>query len=665
MGLSIGIDLGTTTSVVGYIKGGRPEVVPFKPYSHTTAPSVVQARDGEILVGAEAKENMPFFSKDTIWSIKRFMGRSPGDPDLERARQLVPYRVDDPPAGKADLAVHFNGSVYTPVDISAMILRKLVEDASEALGQRPTDAVITVPAYFSERQIEATRRAGRQAGLNVRRVLDEPTAAALAYGLDLDSSVEKTILVFDLGGGTFDVSILMLTGGQFTTVTIAGDNFLGGDDFDNVLLEHFMEILSANNPGIREEASARAHLKKLSEAAKIALSSTNVHRVDAFLQIREDRPPVRLSTKVERSWFEAQCKPLVERATNQVFIALKKAGMERSEIQNVVMVGGSTGIPAVVQAVQSIFDESKISRGLNPMLCVAQGAAILAESFGEGRTESELVQCCTSKPRGIELEDGGFDTIIAAQTYYPMDDPEWRDYRIAGRGQRQLKIAVYEGEDQVARKNEWQGDVVIDFSEALPEGTPVRVGIRLDNSGTTLLSVEVERRPNAVKEAKVERTERGPDPRTQQDNKKKPVDTQFVLRLLNMYLMECEGILGLYPTSKKLLMDGLNRLNRAIEISSPQQANTTAEQILTDLNGIEPPVEVYFFGKIFSQRGGNPVRQERLRKGVREADAAIASRNVAELNRALGQMAPAVQEQFDESGESNARVSSFAGLRRG
>ncbi len=258
----IGIDLGTTNSVVSFIRNGRPEVVPFKPYSRNTCPSVVQNRDDELLVGDDAKENMPLYPEDTIWSVKRFMGRSPGDPDLEKARKLVPYTVEDPPPGKADLVVKFAGKVLTPVDISAYILKKLIDDAAEALGARPTEAVITVPAYFSERQIDATRRAGRQAGLNVRRILDEPTAAALAYGLDLDANTDRTILVFDLGGGTFDVSILMLTGGQFTTMTIAGDNFLGGDDFDNVLLDHFLDLLEQGPAKGRGVTRARGPISR-------------------------------------------------------------------------------------------------------------------------------------------------------------------------------------------------------------------------------------------------------------------------------------------------------------------------------------------------------------------------------------------------------------------
>ncbi len=258
------------------------------------------------------------------------------------------------------------------------------------------------------------------------------------------------------------------------------------------------------------------------------MSTSNVHRVDQFLQLDPEKPPIRLSTKVERQWFDEKTKHLVDRAIEQVHIALKKAGMDASEIQNVVMVGGSTGIPAIQNAVQRVFKPEIVSHGLNPMLCVAQGAAILAESIGEGR-ELEVVQCCTSKPRGIELSDGAFDAILAAQTYYPMESPEWRRYKTTGRAQRQLRIAVYEGEKRVARDNEWQGDVMIDFNDGLPENTPVRVGVRLDNSGTTLLSVEVEGFPNAVKEAKVERIDRKPDASEKEEQKSEKLPNHAAL----------------------------------------------------------------------------------------------------------------------------------------
>ena len=286
MGIRIGIDLGTTNSAVAYMKGGAPQVL-ANLQGDSWTPSVVQDFGGRLLVGKEARENLPYAPGDTVWSIKRFIGRSAGDPQFERARRLVSYRVDNPPPGKTELVVHLGARTYTPTEISAMILRRLAEDVAATLGEQPSGAVITVPAYFTERQKAATREAGALAGLKLLMILDEPTAAALAYGVDLDAKAEKTVLVFDLGGGTFDISALLVTGGLCTTLSIAGDNFLGGDDFDNVLVEHLLSNEAEQRRrqcggpgGPRVPQRRRDH-----ESARRRRFS----QVDAFIRLRRGR----------------------------------------------------------------------------------------------------------------------------------------------------------------------------------------------------------------------------------------------------------------------------------------------------------------------------------------------------------------------------------------
>ncbi len=664
MAQRVGIDLGTTNSVVSYVKGGRPEVVANLQGEYWT-PSVVQDRGGgQILVGKEAKDNMAYVPEATIWSIKRFIGRSPGDAELEKARKLVPYKVLDPAEGKTDLRVELGGKEQTPIEISAIILRKLIDDTAVALGSRPTEAVITVPAYFSERQKEATRQAGRLAGINVRRILDEPTAAALAYGMDLDAGAEKNLLVFDLGGGTFDVSVLILTGGQFTTLRITGDNFLGGDDFDNVILLKLLSILEAQK-GVdySGDPKVRAHLKKAAEQAKIALSSTTSHQVDTFIPPEPARPELlMISTRLERSWFEEECRPLVDRVMAQVSRALKEASMDAADIHHVLLVGGSSRIPVVQKAVEAVFGASRVSREMNPMLCVAQGAAILAETIGEGR-EEEVITRCTAKPMGIELADGNFDPIIQENTYYPLEEAIKQHYRTTGKNQRELRVSVFEGDAKVAAKNEWVGDVVAGFGDGLPEGVPVTVGFRIDRDGILYVTVDVEGRPGAVKESRVERSNRPRPPVKKPDDKTKTTPEQAT-RVIGAFLSICDRCFRFFPDQKKNLSTAVGRISRALENGTDAEAERAADEGMKMVNDQPPHLDLYFFGTLISQDSGNLARADKLRRDLGEADRACAANDFPAFEAALVRIQPLVKQGMDEKGSSGGAAAMLAGLRK-
>jgi molecular chaperone DnaK len=653
MGLRVGIDLGTTNSVVSYVRGGRPEVVANLQGEYWT-PSVVQDLGGRVLVGKEAKENMPFVPQATIWSIKRFIGRSPGDVELERARKLVPYTIEDPPPGKTDLLVSLGGKKHTPIDVSAMILRKLVDDTEASLGERPTDAVITVPAYFSERQKEATRQAGRAAGLKVQRVLDEPTAAALAYGMDSDPDAQKTLLVFDLGGGTFDVSLLMLTSGMFTTLKITGDNFLGGDDFDNVILQRLLELVKQQTGGDHSaDPKVRAQLKKVAEGAKIALSSSNVHPVDSFIPPEGNRPLIALSTRLERAWFEQATRHLVDRAMEQVHRALKESETGVGEVDHVLMVGGSSRIPQVLKGVEQLFGASKISRQLNPMLCVAQGAAILAQTIAEGKSEDDLVVRVTSKPLGIALANGDFDVIIARETPYPMEEPHRGRYKTTEPNQREIRIEVFEGEEKKAEANEWVGDVMARFGEDLSQGTSVDVAFRLDRDGVQFVTVDVAGRPGVVKDARVERGERK---KKAEPAKPPPPGADRVLRFLATMQKACAGILRVLPRDAEMVKTAVTRLERAIELGDPAETEKAVEAGNKCINEVHQDVYIYFIAWNEVANPENPTRGKMFDEQLRVADQALASGDNRGYNAAMETLAKGVEQVLKERGPAGAGV---------
>jgi len=370
----IGIDLGTTNSVMAYWKRKEPRCID-NAESRTLTPSVVMSYAGQELIGDQAKDSAKADPINAIFSIKRFMGRQFQDAPVQKALSQVAYKVREAPNGEVE--VQLGGHYYTPTEISAKILSKLKHDAEQSLGGEVTHAVITVPAYFTQKQKNATREAGKLAGLHVLRIITEPTAAALAYGVDAQSDDSRTILVFDMGGGTFDISIMSISGGNFDVRHIEGDNFLGGDDFDYRLVEFIMsEIKRSTGLDLRDDVKARRIVKDEAEKAKIRLSQTASISVNlADIARKPDGLPITVSFELKRERFESLIEDLVARAVDLVRKALKEAEMTPNDIDRVLLVGGSTKVPLVVRLLVDVFG-NKVDTTINPMECVALGAAV-------------------------------------------------------------------------------------------------------------------------------------------------------------------------------------------------------------------------------------------------------------------------------------------------
>ncbi|MGH2411160.1 MAG: molecular chaperone DnaK, partial [Chloroflexota bacterium] len=374
MGKVIGIDLGTTNSCVAVMEGGEPVVIPNAEGNRTTPSVVAFTKGGERLVGQVAKRQAITTSENTVFSVKRFMGRKFNDPDVDRDKRLVPYKVVA--RNNGDVAVDVMGKQYTAPEISAMILGKLKADAEAYLGSKVTQAVITVPAYFNNSQREATKDAGKIAGLEVLRIINEPTASALAYGLD--KKKDEKIAVYDLGGGTFDISILELGDGVFEVKSTNGDTHLGGDDFDQRIINWLAdEFRREQGIDVREDRVALQRLKEAAEKAKIELSSAMTTEINLPFVTADASGPKHLVMTLTRSKLEQLVGELIERSKQPVLLALKDAGLKASDINEVVLVGGQTRMPAVQAMVKDLFGREP-NRGVNPDEVVAIGAAIQA-----------------------------------------------------------------------------------------------------------------------------------------------------------------------------------------------------------------------------------------------------------------------------------------------
>ena len=407
MAKAIGIDLGTTNSVAG-IKKGDIKILLNREGEETTESCVgwykSRKGDGQVLVGGPAIDKMLSAPEDTIISIKRLMGRAYSDPDVQKVKKKFLYEVVLPSDGTDDdLRVVMGGKQYSPIQISSMILKKIKEDAEERLNDKVEQAVITVPAYFTDKQIDATRKAGWVAGLKVQRVLAEPTAAAIAYEVDnIDDNTAKTILIYDLGGGTFDVSILSIAGGVFAELGKTGNMWLGGDDFDQKIIDYVIEKVEEEY-GIDiekiEESKRRRFklaLKKEAEKAKKALSSTiNTDITMIGMLEDEERNLIDVVVDLSRDQFEQMIQNDIKKSIELVHTAIKNAYLSPEQIDNVILVGGSTMIPMTKRALTDVFDKDRVLVNVDPMKCVAQGAGILAARLGE---EIECPECKTPNP---------------------------------------------------------------------------------------------------------------------------------------------------------------------------------------------------------------------------------------------------------------------------
>ena len=480
MGKIIGIDLGTTNSCVSVMEGNEPVVI-TNAEGHRTTPSVVAFTDGmERKVGDPAKRQAITNPKRTVFSIKRFMGEKYDNVANDIAR--APYAIvrGDNNTPRVDI----DGRLYTPQEISAIILQKMKKTAEDYLGQEVTEAVVTVPAYFSDSQRQATKEAGEIAGLKVSRIINEPTAAALAYGLDKKESDMK-VAVYDLGGGTFDISILELGDGVFEVKSTNGDTHLGGDDFDHVLIDYMAEAFKAEHQiDLRQDPMALQRLKEAAEKAKIELSSTTTTEINLPYIMPVNGIPQHLVMPLTRAKFEQLCDHLVQKTIEPCRIALRDAGLSASDIDEVILVGGSTRIPAIQQVVEQFFGKAP-NKSVNPEEVVAIGAAIQGGVL-TGEVKDVLLLDVTPLSLGIETLNGVFTKLIEANTTIPTRKSEV--FSTASDNQPSVEINVCQGERPMARDNKSLGRFHLDGIPAAPRGVP-QIEVTFDIDANGILSV--------------------------------------------------------------------------------------------------------------------------------------------------------------------------------
>src|SRR5687767_9964435 len=482
----LGIDLGTTNSVMAVIEAGDPTILENAEGNRLT-PSVVAVnpKTSEQIVGQVARRQAITNPENTVFSVKRFMGRKFSDPQVQEALKHVPYKVKA--AANGDVRVIMGDKDFSPPEISAMILRKMKQDAEAKLGEKITQAVITVPAYFNDSQRQATKDAGTIAGLEVLRIINEPTAASLAYGLDRKGK-EETIAVYDLGGGTFDVSILRVGEGVFEVIATNGDTFLGGDDFDQKIIDWITdEFKREQGIDLKQDRMALQRLKEAAEKAKIELSSVMQTEVNLPFVTADASGPKHLALTLTRSKLEQLTADLVERTAVPCQQAMKDAGLTASQIDEVVLVGGMTRMPAVQEKVKSMFGKEP-HKGVNPDEVVAIGAAIQAGVL-KGEVKDVLLLDVTPLTLGLETLGGVMTPLIPRNTTIPTAKTE--TFTTAADGQTSVEVHVLQGERPMANENKTIGRFVLDGILPAPRGVPqVEVTFDIDANGILNVSAK-------------------------------------------------------------------------------------------------------------------------------------------------------------------------------
>ena len=524
MGKIIGIDLGTTNSAFAYMVAGKPEVITNSEGDRTTPSVVAITKKGDRLVGKVAQRQRVTNPENTIYGIKRLIGRKFDDKEVQNDKKNAAYKIVDK---GGNVAVELDGEKYTPERISAMILSKIKADAEAFLGEKVTEAVITVPAYFDDSQRQATKDAGKIAGLEVRRIVNEPTAAAMAYGLEKNE--DQKIVVFDLGGGTFDVSVLELGDGVFEVKSTNGDTHLGGEDFDNKIVDYILKDFEANNGiDLRKDAAAMQRIKDEAEKAKKELSTAAEVEINLPYITADADGPKHLELTLTRAKLEELVSDLLDQLDGPVNRALKDADLKPSDIDEVVMVGGMTRMPAVVERVKKLFGKDPM-QGVNPDEVVAVGAAIQGGVLA-GDVKDVLLLDVTPLTLGIETMGGVRTPLIDRNTTIPTSKSEV--FSTAADNQNQVEIHVLQGEREFARDNKSLGRFILDGIAPAPRGIPqIEVTFNLDANGILNVtakdkgtgkeqSITIQNSGNMSKED-IERAQKDAEAHASEDKKKK------------------------------------------------------------------------------------------------------------------------------------------------
>lgn len=599
MGKIIGIDLGTTNSAFAYMVAGKPEVITNAEGDRTTPSVVAVTKKGERLVGKIAQRQRVTNPKNTIYGIKRLIGRKFTDKEVSDDLDIMPYKIVK--KGNA-VAVELGGKEYTPEEVSAMILSKIKADAEAFLGEKVTEAIITVPAYFDDAQRQATKDAGKIAGLEVKRIINEPTAAALAYGLE--GKKDEQIAVFDLGGGTFDISILELGDGVFEVKSTNGDTHLGGEDFDNIIVNYLIdEFKKESGIDIKNDAAAMQRVKDEAEKAKKELSSATQVEINLPFLTADAEGPKHFEYTLTRAKLEEMVKPLLDRLVAPVEKALKDAKLSAKDIDQVVMVGGMTRMPAVVEKVKQIFGKDPM-QGVNPDEVVAIGAAIQGGVL-QGEVKDILLLDVTPLSLGIETMGGVSTKLITRNTTIPTSKSEV--FSTAADSQSQVEIHVLQGEREMAADNKSLGRFVLDGIPPAPRGVPqIEVTFNLDANGILNVtardkgtgkeqSITIQNSGNMSKED-IEKAQAEAEAHAEEDKKRREivdVRNQFESAIYHAEKMPDEYKDKISDDDKKAIKEAVEKAKQVLKDSSEDKEKI--EAAAKELSDVVMPISAKMY----------------------------------------------------------------------